>query len=176
MKKENILYILRLVVTLFVITAAVAGLLAGVNLITKDRIAAAKEEKTRLAISQVLKDSESASLLESFQDSTGLVMAVYASPSGYAVKVAPNGFGGPIEMMVGVSMEGKVLGISIISHAETPSLGAVAADKGSKGQAFRDSFIGSDGSAYDAISGATITSKAVATGVEAAVKCVTEGL
>ena len=96
--------------------------------------------------------------------------------SGYAVKVAPSGFGGTVEMMVGVGTDGKVLGISIIKHAETPSLGAVAASKGSAGENFRDSFIGlsgtvavsKDGGEADTISGATITSRAVAAGVNAA--------
>ncbi len=175
MKKSSVLYILRLVVTLFLICAVVAGLLAGVNAITKDRIAQAKARKTLAAIEEVLADGQTARLLDSFSDPTGMVKAVYATESGYAVQVAPNGFGGAIDMMVGVSKEGQVLGISIISHSETPSLGAVAADKGAKGQAFRDQFQGWDGE-LDAISGATITSKAVASGVEAAVKCVKEGL
>ncbi len=174
MKNTNIAYILRLVLTLFVICALVAGMLAGVNAITKDRIAAAKAQKTLDAIAEVLPDSESAKLLDSFSDKSGIVTAVYEADSGYAVKVAPNGFGGAIEMMVGLSKDGSVLGISVISHAETPSLGAVAADKGSKGQAFRDQFVGWDGE-LDAISGATITSKAVAAGVEAAIAWVKEG-
>ncbi len=175
MTKQSILYILRLVVTLFLICAVVAGLLAGVNRITKDRIAAAKEAKTLAAIAEVLPDGESANALESYPDSTGIVTAVYASPTGYAVKVAPNGFGGAIEMMVGIDKAGKVLGISIISHTETPSLGAVAADKGAKGEAFRQQFVGYEGT-MDAISGATITSKAVQSGVDAAIQCVKEGL
>ncbi len=174
MKNSNLLYILRLVLTLFVICSMVAGLLAGVNAITKDRIAAAKAQKTLDAIAEVLPDGDTAKELERFSDASGMVTAVYASKSGYAVKVAPNGFGGTIDMMVGISKDGKVLGISIISHAETPSLGAVAADKGSKGQVFREQFKDYDGS-LDAISGATITSKAVQSGVDAAIQCVKEG-
>ena len=68
-----------------------------------------------------------------------------------------------------------MLGIDIISHAETPSLGAVAAAKSSAGQKFRDSFIGLSGelsvSDIDAITSATITSQAVTTGVNAALAC-----
>ena len=72
-------------------------------------------------------------------------------------------------MMVGVDKAGNVLGVSIISHAETPSLGAVAADKTSAGENFRNQFVGQSGSVtVEAISGATITSKAVAAGVDAA--------
>ena len=72
-------------------------------------------------------------------------------------------------MMVGVDKNGAVLGVSIISHAETPSLGAVAADKTSAGESFRNQFVGQSGTVtVEAISGATITSKAVAAGVDAA--------
>ncbi len=173
-KNTNAAYIFRLVITLFLISAVVAGLLAGVNWITKDRIAAAKAQKTLDAIAKVLPDGAGAAEIE-FTDSTGIVKAVYASEAGYAVKVAPNGFGGAIEMMVGLDQTGKVLGISIISHSETPSLGAVAAAESAKGQAFREQFADYDGS-LDAISGATITSKAVESGVLAAIQCVKEGL
>ncbi len=172
--QSSMAYILRLVVTLFLICALVAGLLAGVNWLTKDRIAAAKAQKTLDAIAQVLPDSQDATLLEDFSDDSGLITAVYEAGSGYAVKVAPNGFGGVIELMVGLDKAGHVLGISIISHAETPSLGAVAAANSAKGEAFRDQFVNWDGS-LDAISGATITSKAIASGVEAAVNWVKEG-
>ena len=68
------------------------------------------------------------------------------------------------------------MGISVISHTETPGLGAVAADAGPKGEAFRSQFVGGTtftvGENVDAMSGATITSKAVTTGVNAAVEFV----
>ena len=99
---------------------------------------------------------------------------------GYAVEVAPSGFGGAITMMVGVSVDGKVLGISIISHAETPGLGAVAAQNTDKGVAFRDQFVGlmegitiGDGdNQIDSLSGATISSQAIVDGVNAALACI----
>ena len=57
MKQENtVLYILRLTVTLLLICAFVALALAGVNAITKDKIAAVKAAKTAKAISAVLKN------------------------------------------------------------------------------------------------------------------------
>jgi len=60
----------------------------------------------------------------------------------------------------------------VAPHAETPGLGAVAAAQTPAGEAFRNSFLGLSGSVtvsdIDAISGATITSKAVAQGVNAA--------
>jgi electron transport complex protein RnfG len=83
-------------------------------------------------------------------------------------------------MMVGIDKTGNVIGISIISHAETPSLGAVAAEDNAAGEAFRSQFAGlsgtlavsKDGGTVDAISGATITSRAVVEGVNAALQCV----
>ena len=173
--KTQVTYILRLSLTLLIITAVVAAALAGVNAITAPRIAAARAEKTQQAIEAVLPGGGTA--MESFTDPSGLVKAVYASDTGYAVQVTPAGFDGAIDMMVGVSKEGKVLGISIISHTETAGLGAVAAAKTSAGEAFRGQFSQTDapfavGDNVDALTGATITSKAVTDGVNAAVEFV----
>lgn len=146
MKTKNTpLFIARLALTLFVICAVVAILLALVNQVTAPRIETINAEKATKALSAVLSDADQATKLDTFQDDTGMVQAVYVSPSGYAIEVTPTGFGGTIDMMVGVSKDGKVLGVSIISHSETPNLGAVAASGNSKGQAFRDQFIGLSG-------------------------------
>ncbi len=179
MKTQNTaLYILRLSMTLLLITAVVAAALAGVNAITAPAIQAINEEKTQKAIEAVLPGG--GELLEGFTDETGIVKAVYASETGYAVQVTPGGFGGEINMMVGVDKAGKVLNISIISHAETPSLGAVAAADSAAGRSFRGQYTGQtgelavskDGGAIDAITSATITSRAVTAGVNAALQCV----
>ena len=79
-----------------------------------------------------------------------------------------------------VDNEGKVLGISVVSHTETAGLGAVAAAQTSAGEAFRSQFVGmsgsvavsKDGGSLDAITGATITSRAICVGVNAALACV----
>ena len=168
------LYILRLALTLLVITALVAAALAGVNAITKDRIAAIQAEKTQKALTQVLPGAADVKPLE-LTGNTGIVQAVYASEAGYAVEVAPKGFDGEITMMVGIA-GGKVTAISIISHTETAGLGAVAAGENSAGVAFRGQFAGQsgtlavdkDGGTIDALTGATITSRAVVEGVNAA--------
>ena len=62
-----------------------------------------------------------------FTDDTGLVTAAYKGDNGCAVQVTPAGFNGTVTMMVGVDNDGKVTGISIISHTETAGLGATAA-------------------------------------------------
>lgn len=174
MKTEsNVMFIARLAITLLLITACVAAALAGVNAVTEGRIAAIKEANTQAAIEAVLPGGGS----EVAADLSGNVKAVYASETGYAVQVTPSGFGGAIDMMVGVAKDGSVLGISVISHTETAGLGAVAAADTSAGQAFRGQFAGmsgtlavsKDGGQVEALTGATITSRAVTSGVNEAV-------
>lgn len=174
MKTEsNVMYIVRLSVTLLLITAFVALALAGVNAVTADRIAAIKEADTQAAIEAVLPGGGS----EIEAAVTGNVKTVYASETGYAVEVTPSGFGGTIDMMVGVAKDGSVLGVSVISHSETAGLGAVAAASTSAGEAFRGQFAGKtgtlavtkDGGDINAITGATITSRAVTNAVNEAV-------
>lgn len=169
--------ILRLSLTLLLITAVMAAALAGVNEITKDQIAAAKAEKTAKAISAVLENGASAVEVPYAAEGDTIVTKVYKNENGYAVQVSPSGFAGTIDMMVGIDLEGKVTSISIISHTETAGLGAVAAAKNAKGEAFRGQYEGLSGALavgdqIDALSGATITSKAVTEGVNAALVCV----
>lgn len=169
-------YIAKLALTLLAITSLVAAVLAGVSAITEPVILRLNEEKTQEAIEAVLPGGGQPLELE---DTTGLIKAAYASDTGYAVQVEPSGFDGEIDMMVGVSKDGKILGVSIISHTETAGLGAVAAAKTSAGEAFRGQFSDTDapfavGDNIDALTGATITSKAVTSGINAAVEFVKE--
>ncbi len=169
--------ILRISLTLFVITAVVAAALAGVNALTEDRIAAIAAEKTNAAILELFPGSTGVRLLESgeYTDATGTVTAVYQVSGGYAVEVRPSGFGGEIVLMVGIDLANSVAGVSVISHAETPGLGAVAGAKTPAGERFRDSFMGLSGalavSDIDALTGATVTSQAIVDGVNAALSC-----
>ena len=180
--KQNesmVMYVLRLAGTLFLIAAVVAVALAGVNSVTAPAIAELNAQKTQEAISAVLPggfDSE----ITDFADASGIVSKIYQGANGYAVEVGPGGFDNTITMMVGIDNEGKVLGISVVSHTETAGLGAVAAAGTPAGVAFRDQFIGTsgsvavskDGGELDAITGATITSRAICVGVSAALDVV----
>ena len=177
---ENIaLYVLRLAGTLFLIAAVVALALAGVNSVTAPIIEELNAQKTQDAIAAVLPGGFDTEVTD-FADATGIVSKVYQGEAGYAVEVGPGGFDNTITMMVGVDNEGKVLGISVVSHTETAGLGAVAAANTSAGEAFRGQFVGTsgsvsvtkDGGAMDAITGATITSRAICVGVNAALDCV----
>ena len=175
---SNVKYVLRLALTLLIITAVVAAALAGVNSITAPAIAELTAQKTQAAIEQVLPGGGEA---VEFPE-TALVSKVYASDTGYAVEVTPGGFDNTITMMVGVDKAGSVLGISVISHTETAGLGAVAAAGTPAGEAFRGGFVGKsgsvsvtkDGGEIDAITGATITSRAICVGVNAALECVAQ--
>ncbi|MCQ2153130.1 MAG: RnfABCDGE type electron transport complex subunit G [Bacteroidales bacterium] len=96
--------------------------------------------------------------------------------AAYAVKTVSGGFGGPIELLVGVYPDGRVCGTKVLSHSETPGLGAkCATDEGFINQfkGFEGRFaVRKDGGDIDAITASTITSKAYVKGVEAAVKAV----
>ena len=103
-----------------------------------------------------------------------------AADVGHVVETTFSGAQGSITMAVGVDTELKITGISIIKHAETAGLGAVAASTNDKGVAFRSQFVGEDksvaitkaGGNIDSITGATITSRAVAKAAGYAVSAV----
>ena len=179
MKTESIVkYVARLALILLAITSLVAACLAGVNAITKPIIDELNAAKTQQAIETVLPGGYDDEITD-YADETGLVSKVYKGANGYAFEVKPAGFDNTITMMVGVDNEGKVLGISVVSHTETAGLGAVAAATTSAGEAFRGQFVGQsgsvavskDGGTLDAITGATITSRAVCAGVNTALAC-----
>ena len=176
MKTEsNVMYIIRLAATLLIITSLVAAALAGVNSITAPAIARLTAEKTQAAIEAVLPGGGQ----EIEFAPADLVSKVYKGENGYAIEVTPGGFDNTITMMVGIDTEGKVLGIDIIKHTETAGLGAVAAAGTPAGESFRGQFVGQsgsvavtkDGGTMDSITGATITSRAICVGVNAALAC-----
>ena len=171
---------------LLIISLVVALLLAFTNSVTKDKIQENTIKEQNAAKQEVL--PEAASFEEiAFSDETGLVKAVFegrdaaGSPVGWCANVTPSGYGGEIDMMVGVLNDGTVSGMKVVSHSETAGLGAKAAESG-----FSSQFSGKNtgepltviknGTPKDneivAISGATITSTAVKNGVNAAVDAV----
>lgn len=91
---------------------------------------------------------------------------------GKAIAVTTRGYGGPIELMVGIDGKGKVSGVKVLNHRETPGLGANIV-----GTKFLDQFKGKTfddpiepKKDIDAITGATISSRAVCVGVREALK------
>lgn len=103
------------------------------------------------------------------------------STGGYAVKVITFGSQGKIEMVVGVDSEGVITGISIVSNAETGGIGSKVMDNkpNDAGEGVLDQFIGMRGAGslivndnIIPISGATVSTKAVASGANAALAAV----
>ncbi len=169
---------LKLAVILFAFAAVVAVALGLVNKITSDRIAAFNEEKTAAAMKAVLTSDSYAPVSGSAAEKIDLVKEIYAAgSSGWVIMVTPSGFGGEIEMAVGVDKSGAVTGVSIISMSETSGLGANA-----KRESFRSQYAGKSGSValrkqggeIDALTGATVTSTAVTKGVNAALAAAAE--
>ena len=180
MKQESVTrYVLRITLTLLLIATVVAAAMALVNKVTKPIIARNAERKIQQAISQVLPGGYDSQITD-FDNPSGIVSKVYKGAGGYAVEVLPLGFDSALTMMVGVDMDGCVRQICVVSHTETKGLGEVAASASSAGVSFRQQFEGvsgdvqvvKDGGTIDAITGATVTSRAVCNGVNAAVSCV----
>ena len=161
---------------MLLMVAAVAALILGfVNWGTEGRIAAIAEETMNSAMQAVL---PAASYTDTGYADDGEIRAVYAAADGgWVVEVTESGSQGLITMMVGVSSDYVCTGISITESSETAGLGAIAGQQSEKGEAFRAQFVGQsgtvavtkEGGTIDAISGATITSKAVCRGVTAAI-------
>lgn len=174
---KNFGYILRLTLVLFLITAVVAGLLGAVNLLTKDKIAENTKKKAEDAMREVLQAEHYDPMPLTDADKNTGISEAYTCENGYIVRVSKNGFGGAIDMMVGIGLDGTVTGISVISHAETASLGANCTRED-----FRSQFVGAndalavskDGGTIDALTGATVTSRAVVDGVNVALAFVKE--
>lgn len=171
----------RIALILVIISAVVALMLSAVNEITAPRIAAQNEQAVKDAMAAVL-PAEDYIAVDNLADvcADPVVTAAYKAVSGgadagYCVKVAPSGFGGEIEMVVGIDAEGKVSRVHIVNMSETPGLGTKAKDA-----SFLDQFGGvssgvtaaSNGQVGDnqvsAIAGATVSSKAVTSGVASA--------
>lgn len=170
------LYILKLTVTLFLITAVVAGLLGLVNFITADKIAAGAAQKAAEAKAAVLA-ADSYEAVTDYSDASGLIVGLWrAGDEGYVAECIVGGSQGDIDLMVGVRADGTVSGVSLIPPiSETSGLGANAAKP-----EFTNQFIGKsgtvsvtkDGGEIEALTGATITSRAVCRAVSAATACV----
>lgn len=194
-KKEKVQldpkYILKLAGILMIISAVVAALLGVVNGVTKDKIAALQAQKLQNSLElvfpgatfeEVAVTDELTAIADQKDAESGLKAIYAASTGGYAIEVLPTGFNGALDVIVGVDAEGKVVGISVISHAETAGIGTkVAGNKPNKnGVGVLEQFYGrtagadnlftvnSGSNQVDAISGATVTTKAITRGVNAA--------
>ena len=181
-------YIIKLTVTLFVTCVIVAGLLGLVDNVTREKIAAINWENTVAAMKAVVADPDATTFSDALQDieapsaaaaaAGGTLDSVYevqvgGANAGYAIKVVTSGSQGNIEMMVGVDGEGAVTGVSIVKNSETAGIGSKVMENQN---GVLDQFVGKSaadgtlvvGTNVDAITGATVSSKGVTAGVNAA--------
>lgn len=170
--------IFRLGGILFAVSAVIAFALGLVNHVTKDRIAEINQETLNAAMQSVLPADDYKKV--TYTGSNKSVNSVYsAGDKGTVVEVTVSGSQGNIRMIVGVNADGTVSGISIVQSSETSGMGAIAASTGKDGEKFRSQFVGKtsaavtkDGGDIDAITSATITSRAVCNGVNIALETV----
>lgn len=182
--------ILMLVVVLGLITFVCALLLGVINGITKDKIAQNAVETRNAAMSVILPEAESFVDVEVSEEWTApadknqpTITGVYEAQAGgqtigYCVEVKPKGFGGELTLIVGINTDGTVAGAQVTAHGETPGLGAKAQTDPEwitqfAGQPADGSLaVSKDGGTINAITGSTITSRAVTLGVNTAANCV----
>lgn len=172
MKKDIIIP----VVSLLIICLVSSALLGGVNLITKDRIAELAEQTIDEAKGELL---AAASYDTGDLDGTAYSIALDENGNvlGYIFTTSANGYGGAVKLMTGVDTNGFVTGVSILEINETPGLGMKARNEG-----FLSQFTGAAGSltvvkdgssapnTVQAITSATITTKAVTSAVNKALR------
>ena len=170
--------LLNMVLVLTGVAVVMGGVLAYVNHLTEGPIAAQKEKALADGIKTVMvcNDLSVAEPVEVKQDIDGkeYTYLIYEAKDkdgkdlGAAVESTTMGFGGNLKMLVGFDPEGKILGYTLLEHAETPGLGAKADkwfQKGEKGDIIGKSpaeplTVSKDGGQVDAITASTITSRA----------------
>ena len=182
-------FILKVAGTLTAICLVVAALLGGVNAVTANRIEAinlANTEASLKAVAQTADEFSEAALTDAMAAAASAqgakVTEAYevklsGERIGYAFKMVASGSQGNIEMIVGVDADNAVTGVSIVSNKETAGIGSKVMDNNAlpSGVKVLDQFIGKSGAGslvvgktVDAISGATVSSKGVTKGVNAA--------
>lgn len=185
MKNSKAKEIIVPAVSLFLICVVVTALLALTNAVTAPKIDALAVETQEASKKQVLSSADSFSE-EKQAEKDGVSYTYYdglasdGSVMGYVFVTSAKGYGGDISVMVGVLGDGTVAGVNILSINETAGLGMNA-----KNQSFLDQFLGKSGeigvaknnpsdTEIQALTGATITSSAMATAVNTALSLYAE--
>ena len=172
--------ILKLALVLLAVSVVVAGVLGVINELTYPVIDAQKQAKTAEAFASVLKADRFDEIEFDNPDFPTVLTVHKAEGVGYVVTSKFSGAQGNITLAVGVDNDFKCTGISVIEHAETSGLGANAASTGEVGVKFREQFVGQDesialsnaGGSIDALTGATITSRAITEAVATSIRAV----
>jgi electron transport complex protein RnfG len=179
---------INMVVVLTLISAFSGGLLAAIKNSTADRIENQKLEFVKgPAIREILQGAGNDPITDRFKLKYGdteesfFVGIFDGKPDSVAFETYGKGYGGEIGVMVGVNVtDNKIVGVGITTHNETPGVGARAKTEPDftaqfKGDPLTGTFkIRADGGQVDALSGATFTSRGVASALTDAEKMYTE--
>jgi electron transport complex protein RnfG len=176
-KLESSLMYMVLVLTL--VAVILGGILAFVNHLTEGPIAEQKEKALADGIKAVmacndLKVAKTDEVKQNDAKGKEMTFTIYqiqdaqGNDLGAAVESTTMGFGGDLKVLVGFDPEGKILGYTLLEHAETPGLGAKADkwfQKDQKGDIIGKDpkeplTVSKDGGQVDAITASTITSRA----------------
>ena len=189
MKNLSAKFVLKVAGTLTAIALVVAALLGLVNSVTEDRINELTFAATREALAAVTPEGSDYDPLElpdtavaAAKEQGGKLTELYAvSTGGYACKVEASGSQGIIEMIVGVDDAGAITGISVVSNAETAGNGSkvMGHEPNKAGVPVLDQFIGLSGAGTLAVgktvtevSGATVSTRGITMGANAALAAV----
>lgn len=165
MKKSILIYCLSLLITALLVFGVSFGLRGTAQ-------ANAQDEHLR-TMRTLLPGSESF-VVETYTGEDANIRSVHKGQTGFVIETTTTGYADEITMLIGVSNEGKVTGLVVTEMHETPGLGANALQDWE----FLAQFLNTSGEAQvgtnvDAITGATVTSKAIARCVNSAVSYVT---
>ncbi len=180
---SEVLLIIKNTFILFAITAIAGLLLSVAHSMTEAPIAAQAIIQRDNALNAVLPDATFEELTVADAEKYSKILQVFAGKDssgnikGYAFMLTNKGYGGAVTLVAGIGADDKISGIDIISHSETPGLGANA-DRDFFKDEFKDkaaeqlavSKSNNDGQNIEALSGATITSTAVVGAVNEAVE------
>ena len=184
-------FIFKVAGTLTAISLVVALLLGLTNMLTADKISAINKQKTEEALAKVVSAADCEfppmeeipqAMIDAANEQGGKLSEVYEVQSGgdtigYAFKVTASGSQGNIVMIVGVDTDLTVTGVSIVKASETAGIGSKVIDNEatSAGTGALDQFVGKSGAGtlvvkqnIDAVTGATVSTKGVTKGVNAA--------
>lgn len=143
---------------LAMICIVAAGLLAGVNTLTRPKIIAQAQAEEELSLKEVMPGTEEFEPVR--QNDEIIYYKAFAKKQkliGVVFKAVGKGYSSEVQTMAGMLKDGTITAIKILSQNETPGLGARVSDSSFTGQ-FKDK---KDLKEVEAITGATISSKAV---------------
>jgi electron transport complex protein RnfG len=175
---------IKMLIVLTVLATLSGGLLAAIRDNTKDRIENQVLEFVKgPAIRSILQGATNDPIVDRFQLKDGEVERTFfvgvmdGEPRDVAFETSGKGYGGDVGLMVGIdTKEDKIVGVGVTTHGETPGMGARAKTDPSftaqfKGLPLKDPLkVTGDGGSINAISGATITSRAVCSATNDAVE------